>query len=365
MIKRNLWKAITSSLVTLSPILFGVIFWDALPDTIGTHFGPDGMADGTSGKLFAVLFMPLILFAFNWVCMIITDICDRKNAQSDKVYSMLFFMFPLLSMLTSGIVYAVALGFELSIGVFVCILFGVMFVVFGNYMPKVTRNRMIGIKIKWTLDNDKNWAATHRFTGKVYFFGGFAVMLAALLPMNIQLAVVLPAVLVLACSPLLYSYVYYRGQLTRGEISRESSPNTLNKKSDKLASTVSVAIGALILVFVAILMLTGDVTAVAGEEALTVDSTYYDKIVLDYDIIDSVEYREDFSMGMRSYGYASARLSLGVFQNEELGHYTLYSYVSAKAHIIVKSGDKTLAIGLETVEETKALYDTITEKVAP
>ena len=148
MIKRNLWKMITSSLVTLSPILFGVIFWDALPDTIGTHFGPDGMADGTSGKLFAVLFMPLILFAFNWVCMIITDICDRKSPQSDKVYSMLFFMFPSLSMLTSGIVYAVALGFELSIGVFVCILFGVMFVVFGNYMPKVTRNRMIGIKIK-------------------------------------------------------------------------------------------------------------------------------------------------------------------------------------------------------------------------
>ena len=80
MTKRNAIKAIISSLITLSPILFGIIFWDALPDVIATHFGSDGSADGFSGKLFAVIFIPLLMLALNWLC-IISIIIDSKNKE--------------------------------------------------------------------------------------------------------------------------------------------------------------------------------------------------------------------------------------------------------------------------------------------
>ncbi|MBR2965708.1 MAG: SdpI family protein [Clostridia bacterium] len=365
MIKRNLWKAILSSLITLLPIAFGVIFWDALPDVIATHFGPDGTADGFSGKLFAVLFIPLLMLALNWLCIISIIIDSRKTGQSEKVYGMFFFICPLLSLLTSGIIYAVALGFTLNIGLFVCLIFGIMFVVLGNYMPKVTRNRTMGVKIKWTLQSDENWVATHRFAGRIYFFGGFAVILAALLPMNLQIAVVLPFIFLLALSPMVYSYVFYRRQKERGEITDDSRSNGFIKKSDKVAGIVSTVVIAAILIGVAVLMFTGNVTAHVGEDALTVDSTYYEKVILDYDKIDSAEYREDFDIGHRSYGFGSARLCLGVFQNKELGYYTCYSYVGAEAHLVIKSGDKFLVIGLETPAETKALYDSITAKIAP
>ena len=365
MIKRNLWKAILSSLITLSPIAFGVIFWDLLPDVIATHFGPDGAADGFSGKLFAVLFIPLLMLALNWLC-IISIIIDSKNAtQSEKVYGMFFFICPLLSLLTSGIIYAVALGFTLNIGLFVCLIFGIMFVVLGNYMPKVTRNRTMGIKISWTLMSDENWAATHRFAGRVYFFGGFAVILASLLPMNIQLYAVLPFIFVLALSPMVYSYVFYRRQKARGEITKDSASDGFIRKNDKVTGIVSAVVVAAILIGVAVLMFTGNVTALVGEEAITVDSTYYESVTLGYEKIDSVEYRDDFNIGMRSYGFASARLSLGVFQNEELGYYTCYSYAGADAHLVIKSEGKFLVIGLKTSEETKALYESINAKTAP
>ena len=365
MIKRNLWKAILSSLITLSPIAFGVIFWDLLPDVIATHFGPDGAADGFSGKLFAVLFIPLLMLALNWLCIISIIIDSKKAGQSEKVYGVFFFLCPLLSLLTSGIIYAVALGFTLNIGLFVCLIFGIMFVVLGNYMPKVTRNRTMGVKIKWTLDSDENWAATHRFAGRVYFFGGFAVILAALLPMNLQIAVVLPFIFLLALSPMVYSYVFYRGQIKRGEITRESPGDTLVKKRDKTIGASSGIGIVVVLALVGVLMFTGNVTALVGEEAITVDSTYYESVTLGYEKIDSVEYRDDFNIGMRSYGFASARLSLGVFQNEELGYYTCYSYAGADAHLLIKSEGKFLVIGLKTSEETKALYEGINAKIAP
>ena len=365
MTKRNVIKAIISSLITLSPIIFGIIFWDALPDVIATHFGSDGSADGFSGKLFAVIFIPLLMLALNWLCILSIIIDSKKAGQSEKVYGVFFFLCPLLSLLTSGIIYAVALGFTLNIGLFVCLIFGIMFVVLGNYMPKVTRNRTMGVKIKWTLDSDENWAATHRFAGRVYFFGGFAVILAALLPMNLQIAVVLPFIFLLALSPMVYSYVFYRGQIKRGEITRESPRDTLVKKRDK-AIGASSGIGiVVVLALVGVLMFTGEVSAVAGDSALEVDSTYYDRVVLDYEKIDSVEYRDDFDIGMRSYGFASARLALGIFQNEELASYTCYSYVGADSHIIIKSEGKVLVIGLKTDAETRALYDSLTAKITP
>ena len=208
MIKRNILKVIISSVVILLPILFGVIVWDSLPEVITTHFGAEGASDGFSGKYFAVLFFPLFMLAIHWACILVSAAMEAHGrGQSDKVYGLVFFISPLLSLVTSAMIYSVALGGEISIGLFIGMLFGVMFIVIGNYMPKTTRNRYFGIKIKWTLDNDENWTATHRLAGKVWFFGGFAVMLAALLPMEIMLSVFIALLIVLMLVPTVYSYV--------------------------------------------------------------------------------------------------------------------------------------------------------------
>ena len=54
MIKNNKFKVIISSLLTLSPILIGLILWNKLPDNMITHWGADGNADGLSTKAFAI-----------------------------------------------------------------------------------------------------------------------------------------------------------------------------------------------------------------------------------------------------------------------------------------------------------------------
>lgn len=41
MMKENKFKVILSSAVILLPILFGLILWNQLPDTMATHWGAD------------------------------------------------------------------------------------------------------------------------------------------------------------------------------------------------------------------------------------------------------------------------------------------------------------------------------------
>ena len=357
--KKHILKAIISSIVILLPIIFGVIFWGSLPDTITTHFGSDGTPDGASSKAFAVFALPLIMLALHLVCILTTFLTNRKNGQSEKAYSLIFFITPMLSIFVATLIYATAFNYDLHLGSILCVIFGLLFVLMGNYMPKITRNRTMGVKLKWTLESDENWAATHRVAGKVWFFGGFVVMLGALLPLNALMIALFPAILLLVLIPTVYSYVFYRKQLARGEI---DSTKTLVSKKDKIIGIVVTIVITILLIGVGILMFTGDVTATAGERALEIEATYYDDLSLEYDKIDSVEYRE-VNIGARQIGFGSPRLSLGIFKNEEFGSYTLYSYTGVSSHIVIKSGDRTLVIGLENEDENRLLFKVLEQKI--
>ena len=358
--KKNILKAIISSVIILLPIIFGVIRWDSLPDTITTHFGADGVPDGASSKAFAVFGLPLIMLALHWICVITALFTNRKREQSDKVYTLIFFIMPMISIFVSALIYATAFDFDLHLGSILSILFGLMFAVMGNYMPKITRNRTMGIKIKWTLASDENWAATHRVAGKVWFFGGFVVMLGALLPVNALMVAFFPTLLLLVLIPTVYSYVFYKKQLARGEI---NETKTLVTKKDKIIGIVVTIIISILLIGVGILMFTGNITATAGIDDLKIEATYSESSVVKYSDIISVKLCEDLDIGARHVGFGSAKLSLGIFKSNTLGIYTLYSYNSADAHVVIKTSEATLVIGLENEDETKALYEKVSQKI--
>ena len=54
MMKKYKNKLIISSLVIFLPTIIGLIMWDKLPDTMVTHWGMDGTADGFSPKIIAI-----------------------------------------------------------------------------------------------------------------------------------------------------------------------------------------------------------------------------------------------------------------------------------------------------------------------
>lgn len=212
MIKKNKKQLLISSIIILLPILAGLIIWNILPERIATHWGADGEADGWSGKAFAVFAIPLFMLALHWVCVFATTIDPKNKNQNNKILSMILWIVPIVSLITSGLVYAVALGSKISVDLVARILIGLLFVILGNYMPKCKQNYVIGIKVTWTLKSEENWNKTHRFAGKVWVLGGVLLLATMFVPMENFLYAFLVMALVLVLIPIIYSYTYYRKQ---------------------------------------------------------------------------------------------------------------------------------------------------------
>lgn len=207
MIKKH-WKLLTiTSLVILIPNLAGVILWNQLPEKIPTHWNAVGEIDGWSSKPFAVLGLPLVLLAFQWLCVLGTSADPKKQNHPDKILHLVFWIIPVLSVLLSTITYAVALGKAVRMEVVMPVFIGLVLAIIGNYLPKCKQNYTIGIKIPWTLNSEENWNRTHRFAGRLWLVCGLAIMLTGFFG---GFWVFLPIVLLMVIVPFVYSYMLHR-----------------------------------------------------------------------------------------------------------------------------------------------------------
>ena len=140
MVKRYKKALLLSSAVILLPILVGVAFWNQLPSQMPTHWGLDGSVDGWSGKAFAVIGLPLILLAVHWLCVWGSSLDSRNQGQNRKVTGLVLWICPVLSLFTSGIMYAASLDLDVDFVKITLLLMGAMFVGIGNYLPKCKQN---------------------------------------------------------------------------------------------------------------------------------------------------------------------------------------------------------------------------------
>lgn len=342
---------ILSSLVTLLPIPIGLMLWDQLPDVMATHWGINHQADGFSSKGFAVFGMPFIMLGLQWLMLWITSKDPGHKNQNKKAFRMVFWMIPTVSLVIMSIMYGIALGNTINLNSAIFIILGLMFMGIGNYMPKVKQNYSLGIKVIWTLNSEENWNATHRFCGRIWFFGGLILMLAGLLSAKYANFVFLPVLFVMALIPMLYSYLYYKKQCKEG---RGYSLKVTDK--DKKTAWISTVCVILILIFAAYFMFSGEIACSFDETGFTVLANHYDDLTVEYDSVDSIELRSEPIPGTRRFGFGSAKLLLGVFENEEFGLYTRYTYTGCECAIIIRCEDKVLVVAAKTPEHTEILY---------
>jgi uncharacterized membrane protein len=207
MIKKN-WKLlIITSLVILLPILAGVILWGQLPEQIPSHWNAAGEVDGWSSKAFSVFGLPLMMLAFQWICVLGTGADPKKANHPEKILHLVLWIIPVINVLLSVLMYAAALGEEVRVEVILPVFIGLVFTIVGNYMPKCKQNYTIGIKIPWTLNSEENWNKTHRFAGWLWTICGLVIMLTGFFG---GFWIFFAVVLVMVFAPMLYSYLLHR-----------------------------------------------------------------------------------------------------------------------------------------------------------
>lgn len=198
---------IITSILTLLPVVFGLVMWNQLPNPMPTHFGSDGQADGWSDKSFAVFGLPFIMLGVHLLCLFTSKTDPKSKNYSEKLFGLIVWLVPVLSILVNGAMYAYALGVSVDITMLLMVVVAVLFIVIGNYLPKCKHNYTMGVKLPWTLADEGNWNATHRVAGYAWMLGGIVLLFNAFFFNMYVFGVVLTLMVMV---PTVYSYMYYR-----------------------------------------------------------------------------------------------------------------------------------------------------------
>lgn len=358
-IKKNLVKIIISSVVILVPMLFGIIVYDQLPEEIAIHWNILGEVDAYGPTNVIVFVIPIVMLAIHLSLIPISYLIDKERVQSDKIISLSLAIIPIITLFVSLGLYLTAFGYGMSMISIIPILFSLIFILVGNYMPKAVRNNSFGIKTRWTLANEANWNATHRFAGKVWVATGVLILFAALLPVVPMMITVLCLTVIGTASSILYSYVFYKRDIKEGRATEED----YKLEKSKFPTLLLVLIIGSVAAFLFVIMFTGDINVEYGDTEFTVKSTYFDSVSLEYSVIDSIELRPVEERGVKVFGFDSARLLLGTFSNDEFGNYSIYSYNATRVHVVIKVDDRVMVIGGIDDKTTAEIYHNILERI--
>ena len=160
-------------------------FYPALPQTIPIHWGTDGMVNGWGPKWVALMLalLPVILL----VLFRFLPGMDPKAENYEKfkpiwngfLIGVTLFM-AAMSWITELAVFGVLPEGGNAVGIFVGGGIGLLFIILGNYMPRVKQNYTFGCKTPWALADEHNWTRTQRMGGIVFVIIGVASVLGAL-----------------------------------------------------------------------------------------------------------------------------------------------------------------------------------------
>jgi len=343
--RKNIKKLILSSFLIILPALLVAIFGKHLPYEVSD---------------FPCILISAIMLAVHLVCIAFTEY-DNRRGQSKKIMTMIYYIIPIVNAFAFGITFIAASDSEVDMFLLTSIFMGVIFLIVGNYLPKCKRNRTIGVKIKWTLESDANWNATHRFAGKVWVIGGLLFIVCAFLPETVFIPLLIVSVLVLAFVPMAYSYLFYKRAVKNGEFTKDHDYGV--SAPSKKVKVMSIVVAVLFLAAMIPLLFTGDVEVSFGDGSFTVDASFCSDATLNYTDITEVTFIENTDSDIREFGMASARLLAGSFRNEKFGKYTRYTYTFVEPAVIVRTEKGIYMINLRTEAETENLYRELSARV--
>ena len=198
-----------TSTVTLFPILWGLMIWSQLPNQISIHFNAVGQANNFQSKALAVFGLPIFLLLVHLFVIFMIGRDPKNRTMNEKMVKVIYWLIPIVSLIVSYLIYSKALGSTTNPSVFVSALLGLIFVIMGNYMPKLKVNHTVGIRLPWTLQSEDNWHKTHRLAGKLWVVGGLILLLES----GLQFAV--PYVMGIVILTIVFIPVMYSYQLSR------------------------------------------------------------------------------------------------------------------------------------------------------
>lgn len=170
------WRSLfITCIICLLPILLGIALWNELPDTMAIHFNLYNEADNFATKTFSVFGLPILMSILQMISCFINDINAYKHGKRKKFERVIKWIVPFLSVVLQIITLGYALGWNIDIRKSVALIIGVMFLILGNYLPKLDYIN------NYNVDTEKA-RKINRFIGYETVIMGALVLITIFLP---------------------------------------------------------------------------------------------------------------------------------------------------------------------------------------
>lgn len=183
----------TEKSIFIAALLLGIINLAAsivyilqLPEQIPAHYDIHWICDGYGSRWMAMLISPLALIAALFVPLSLKMQKNELNRKPAAIFMLIMSCY--CAAINWIVLYMfghshVQIGEKIEkpmVGWALPLLFAGLFIAMGNYMPTLRPNSGIGIRVKWTMENEQVWKLTHRFAGKLWVVIGLLLTAACI-----------------------------------------------------------------------------------------------------------------------------------------------------------------------------------------
>ncbi len=203
-----MWNRTRSKVVSVLASVAGLgVSWVAapsLPDRMPIHWGPEGMPDGFAPKAVGLLLMPLLSLALS---LGLPFIALRESEKTQALFgwtmaAMAGFFFGVHAMMIhAALTPTMAFLLSAMFG-----LIGILMIAIAGMMPLTEPNRVMGYRLKATMNDPTIWKLTHRFAAKSIVISSVAMIGAGFVLEGVTGVVVCMALLFIGTlAPVVYA----------------------------------------------------------------------------------------------------------------------------------------------------------------
>lgn len=186
-----------------------IYYYPLLPDTVASHFDIHGRPNGWMQK---TIFYSVMIGSNVFIYLLLTFlpfIDPFKRKIEARFKNILFFrdVFLIFFVIIFSLSLQAAREGTLNVDLF-GIAFGLLFIVIGNYMPKIPQNWFVGIKTPWTISSEVVWKKTHILGGWLFILAGVFYLFCVALKINSVISLSVMVITPLISVP--YSFFLYK-----------------------------------------------------------------------------------------------------------------------------------------------------------
>lgn len=170
------------ALLIVAAIVFSIVAYPSLPETVPTHWGMSGEPNGWSTRFWGAWMLPLMM-AFIWIIMRALPHIDPRKANYEKfrgVYELFIAGILAFMLVLHVVVLKAATGSHIDMGRVAFLAVGGLFVLVGAALPGTHPNWFFGIRTPWTMSSDLSWERTHKIGGPLFVALGLISIVSTL-----------------------------------------------------------------------------------------------------------------------------------------------------------------------------------------